>query len=309
MSVELDKAAIFIKRLLQNPTLKNLTPLMREEQILQFLSVNSRQLYPTLSQAAFFPGKNWEQIANLLVQALHSEINSQLLPELEDVIKGKLDFSFIQFLRQQAVPQTKVKEDFYNFVLSLQQNPDVRRELSGVYNAYKFGFINRYIDESFDRNEYVHFELTKVQRLKMSKEDIKHFVAVSLFLKPAIFLLTASHSQSYGEAQSGTVQFQFIEKAVSAIADKLKVLPEQVIRSGLHANGSFLENRSMDATSRISAVLSALCRNYKPQMKIDRGADSADKSWLSVARRNYKFYGYDVKLLDEFYKIAAENGW
>jgi hypothetical protein len=168
--------------------------------------------------------------------------------------------------------------------------------------------VDRYLDEAFDRNEYVHFELTKVQRLKMSKDDIKDYIAVSLFLKPAVFLLTTSH-QSTGETQSGTVQTQFIEKAVNVIKGKLKVLPEQVIRSGLYANGSFQENRSMDATSRIAAVLSALGKNYKPQLKIDRGADSADKSWLNVARRNYRFYGYDVKLLDEFYKIAAENGW
>jgi len=309
MSVELDKAALFVKRLLQNPTLKNLTPLMREEQILQFLSVNSRQLYPTLTSAAFFPGMNWEQIAKLLAQALHAEIDSQLLPEIEDLIKNRIDFSFIQFLRQQAVPQQKVKEDFYNFVMSIHGNSDVRRELSGTYNAIKFGFVNRYIDEAFDRNEYVHFELTKVQRLKMSKEDIKHYVGVSLFLKPAILLLSTSHNQSSGEGQSGTVQMQFIEKVVSVIKEKLAVLPEPVVRSGLNANGSFLENRSMEATSRIAAVLSALCKNYRPQMKIDRGADSADKSWISVARRNYKFYGYDVKLLDEFYKIAAENGW
>jgi hypothetical protein len=42
---------------------------------------------------------------------------------------------------------------------------------------------------------------------------------------------------------------------------------------------------------------------------VDRGADTPDKSWFSIARRNFKFYGYDVKMIDEFYKIAAENGW
>ena len=43
--------------------------------------------------------------------------------------------------------------------------------------------------------------------------------------------------------------------------------------------------------------------------RVDRGAESPDKSWFSIARRNYKFYGFDIKMLDELYKTAAENGW
>ncbi|MBN1686610.1 MAG: hypothetical protein JW852_08140 [Spirochaetales bacterium] len=309
MNADQDKASLFVKRLLQNPSLKNLTPLLREEQILQFLFVNSRQLHATLSSASFFPGMNWEQISGLLTQALHNEVDNQLMPEIEGLIRDGLDFSFIQFLREQALSQDKVKEKFYSFVASIHEHREARRELSGAYNAAKFHFVDRYIDEAFDRNEYVHFELTKVQRLKMGKEHIKNYIAVSLFLKPAILLLTAPNRQSSGTGGNGTLQLQFIEKAVAVIKEKLAFLPEQVIRSGLFANGSFQEHRSMDATSRIAAVLSGLCKNYRPNMEIDRGADTAEKSWLNVARRNYKFYGYDVKLLDEFYKIAAENGW
>ena len=311
MSAELEKASLFVKRLLQNPALKNLTPLLREEQILQFLSVNSRQLYPTLSQAAFFPGMNWEQILKLLTEALINEIDSRLMPEIEGMISERLDFSFIQFLRQQAMPQQKVKEELFKFISNVNRKPEIRRELSGAFNAIKYKVVDRYIDEAFDRNEYVHFELTKVQRLKMGKEEIKNFVGVTLLLKSAILLLSTANSKSIGESGTGTgaVQIQFIEKVVGVMKDKLAVFPEQVIRSGLYANGSFLDNRSMDATSRIAAILSPLCKNYRPDLKIDRGADTADKSWISVARRNYKFYGYDIKLLDEFYKIAAENGW
>ena len=52
-----------------------------------------------------------------------------------------------------------------------------------------------------------------------------------------------------------------------------------------------------------------MCRNYKPEAQKDRGADTAIKSWINVARKNYKFYGYDIKMLDELYNIAADNGW
>jgi hypothetical protein len=51
------------------------------------------------------------------------------------------------------------------------------------------------------------------------------------------------------------------------------------------------------------------CKHYKPYTKVDRGAETPDKSWFNIARRNYKYYGFDIKMLDEFYKIAAENNW
>jgi hypothetical protein len=44
-------------------------------------------------------------------------------------------------------------------------------------------------------------------------------------------------------------------------------------------------------------------------MVVDRGADSPDKSWFNVSRRNARWRGLDVSMLDELYTIAAENGW
>ena len=82
-----------------------------------------------------------------------------------------------------------------------------------------------------------------------------------------------------------------------------------MLKSAVDANVSFNEHHVLEATARLSAIFSARARNYQPDLKVDRGADSPDKSWLNVARRNYKFYGFDVKMLDELYKIAAENMW
>lgn len=309
MSTVNEKAAAFISRLLQNPSLNQLTPLQREEQILQFFAINARQLVPTLASPGFFPGKNWEQIMAIMYAALRAEIDGQLMPGLEQIVNEQIDYSFIQFLRQQNMPQQRVKDDILQFLSSLLQKQEIRREFTGVYSAIAYNYVDRYIDQAFERKQYVHFELTKVQRLKMGKEEIKNFIRATLLLKPAIHLLSASESESSNDVTGGTVQLQFIEKVSSVLKEKLTILPEQLVRSGLYSNGSFFENRAMDATSRISSIFGSMCRNHRPGMQVDRGADTADKSWINIARRNYKFYGFDVKLLDEFYKIAAENGW
>lgn len=301
------KATAFIQRLLSNPTMRALNPLQREEQILQFLQTNARKLYPTLATPAFFPNRNWEQISSLLFQSLMAITDSGVHPVLEKIVKDRLDLSFIQFLRQQNMPQNKIKEDLFTFVVGILQRREIRSDFFGSYGALSHNYVDRYLEQAFARKQYVHFELTKVQRLRMGKEEIKHFINLSLLLKSSIHIMTLSTGNE--EIAGGTVQTPFMEKVVEVLGKKLPALPEPAIRSGIFANGSFLENRSMDATSRIAGILAAMCRNVRQNQSVDRGAVTADKSWINIARRNYKFYGFDIKMLDEFYKIAGENGW
>jgi hypothetical protein len=308
MNGEIQKAAAFIGRLLQNPALSGLTPLQKEEQILQFLTQNGPQLYPTLTSGNFFPGKNWEQIYNLLVQAVVGEINKGFLPNLKTIIYDKIQLSFVPFLRQQNIPYQTIKQELFSFYSNFMQKPEARRGFTGAFSALVFNYTERYLNEIYARKEYIHFELIKVQRLKLPKEEMRHFLNMSILLRPLIHMLTAGTGNAHGSGIS-IVQSQFADKVFLIAKNQLKYLPDQVLRSGINSNVSFLENRNLQVTSRITALYSTRCRNYNPNVKVDRGADSADKSWFSIARRNFKFYGYDVKMLDEFYKIAAENGW
>ncbi len=309
MSSEQDKAKAFITRLLSNPTLNHFTVLQKEEQIIQFLHVNATQLQPTLSSPQFFPQKGWNQIFSLLIQSLYDIINSKLLPEIKRILSEKISYSFIAFLRQQNASQDKIQEQIFSILTSLLKKNEARRNFTGAFSAVTFNIIDRYINEIFSRKSYIHFELTKVQRLKMSKEDVKHLILATLILKPTINILSPDGVVSQQERMAGVVQGVFAEKVLNVLKKQLAILPEQVLRSAVNANVSFTENRFSEATSRIAAIFAARCRNYHPNVRVDRGADTPDKSWLSIARRNYKFYGFDIKMLDEFYQIAAENGW
>ncbi|TFG62835.1 MAG: hypothetical protein E4H36_07060 [Spirochaetales bacterium] len=309
MNGEQQKASAFINRLLSNPAMQGLIPLQKEEQIFQFLLQNSQQLYPTLSSANFFPQHTWEQILNLLCAALVEEINKTLLPNLQTIINEKTDLSFIPFLRQQNIPYQKIKEQMYEFLAQLLQKPEARKGFAGSYTALAFNFSEKYIAQLVTRKEYAHFELVKVQRLRMGKEELKDMINVSMLLKPAIYSLTPTGGTTPSDSTSGTVQSQFAEKIFQAAKAQLSYLPEEVIKSAVNSNVSFTENRFLEATSRIAALFANRCKTYAPQAKVDRGADTPDKSWFNIARRNFKFYGYDVKMLDEFFKIAAENSW
>ncbi len=308
MGAEQDKATAFINRLLANPAIQPLTPLQREEQIIQFLHANGSQLAPTLASQAFFPGKSWNQIVALLFQALMDEIDKVLIPDLETLVGG-VQFGFVNLLRQQSIVSDQARAQVLNFLKGLLKRMDARRTFTGSFAALRFGFVDRYVDAVWSRKSYAHFELTKVQRLKLSREDVKSFVEATLLLKPMVHMVSAAGAQAPAEQTSGLVQSQFAQKIVGLGRKQLPLLPEQVLKSGINANVSYVENRFIEATSRLAAVFSARCRAYQPNVQVDRGADTPDKSWLSIARRNYKFYGFDVKILDELYSIAAESGW
>lgn len=308
MSAEQQKASAFVSRLLANPALKALTPLQREEQIIQFLHTNAAQLAPTLSSQAFFHGKSWNQIVALLMQALMEHVDGELMPQIDTIVSG-VRFSFLSVLRQQAAGSDKVGAQIGSFLKGLLGRLEARRTFTGAHAALVYGFVDRYIDPIWNRKSYIHFELTKVQRLKLSKEDIASMIETTLLLKPVVNLGSTGSGNTQSEQTSGVVQNQFAEKVFAAAKKQLPLLPDQVLKSGVNANVSYVENRFIEATARLAAVFSARARGFQPNVRVDRGADSPDKSWLSIARRNYKFYGFDVKVLDELYSIAAENGW
>ena len=181
MAAEQDKATAFISRLLANPAIQPLTPLQREEQIIQFLHTNASQLAPTLASQSFFPGKSWNQIVALLLRALMNEVDRTLMPDLDDLVAG-VQFGFVNLLRQQSVSSDKVREQVLAFVKGLLGRIDARRTFTGAYAALSYGFADRYVDAIWARKSYIHFELTKVQRLKLSREDTKSFVEATLLL-------------------------------------------------------------------------------------------------------------------------------
>jgi hypothetical protein len=310
LSMELNeqKAQSFIKRLLSNPALSNFQTLQKEEHVFQFIVTNQKSLYPTLSSLQFFPGKTWEQIQSILFDALSVVVNEILSSEISALL-STIDFSFIAFLRHLNYPVSKCRDQIFEFLSKLLVKNEARKAFEGAFTAIKLGITDKYIEFSFARKEYIQFELTKVQRLKMSKEEIKNLVKATLFLKPGIHLLTSSNMVGEQGVTSDIIQRQFAEKSLQALGEQLNLLPPELVKSSVDSNLSFLENPDMGTTSRIVSVFSTRCKNYTAFVKVERGAEHPDKSWFNIARRNYKYHGFDIKMLDELYRIATENGW
>lgn len=302
------KAASFIQRLTANPALKSFSLLQREEQIIQFLTVNARALYPTLSSPAFFPGKSWEEIWPILVNVLYEATNGDLIPELRGLI-SRLDLTFFTFLRNEAINHGAVADMMNDMLVRGLKNDQARRVLSGSITAMQNNVVKKFVAEIYRRKKYIHFEIYKVERLKVGEKEVENMISMAMLLKPLIYLFTPQGTVMKNTANGHVFLSQFTQNVAHSLIQKTPYVPDQVFLSAMNSNASFSEDSTIEATARLSNIFTAMCRNFKPNMVRDRGADSAQKSWINVARKNYKFYGYDIKMLDELYNIAADNGW
>ena len=302
------KAKSFIERLMLNPALKSFSLLQREEQIIQFLNLNARQLSPTLSSQAFFPGKSWEDICKILLAVLYEATNKDLLPEYNDIV-SHIDLTFLSFLKPEAVNEQASRDTIRGLMLKSLDNEQARRSLTGSLAAYRYSIVKKFIGEIYRRKKYIHFEITKVERLRLAEKEAVNMVHTTIFLKPLIYLFAPVGISVKNTANGHVFLSQFTRNVANTLFEKAPAVPEQVFLSAMNANASFSENNTLEATARLGNIISAMCRNYKPEVKTDRGADSAIKSWINISRKNYKVYGYDIKMLDELYNIAADNGW
>ncbi len=295
--------------MLENLALRNQTPLQKEEQLLSFLELNARALYPTLSAGRFFPGKSWAEIKSILISELFRITDTALEGYLRRLIIEQLEMSFAAFLGAAQVPQEEMKTELLELTKKVAHTVNGRRALTGSFNALTYRLAEKYIEEIYQTRNYIRFELEKVQQLKMSKEELKQMLKVSLLLRPAVYLISSAAPETTASLQRGCFQPSVAEKATEGLVQRLPYFPEPAIRSGVESNISFLSNNRISATARLTRLLSNLAHEYKPNMQVDRGAVSPEKSWFSVARRNYRYFGYDIKMIDELYKIAAEQGW
>jgi hypothetical protein len=308
MTAEIQRASEFLKRLLANPALGQLTPLQREEQVLLFLGANQQALMPTLSSPAFLPGKSVREIEAILSAALVGLIDGMLVKSLESLVGGDLDLAFLPFLSESRVPQEKCRAQILDALKHGLPRPDFRRSLGGPLVSLQHKLVGRYVQPCFERREYVHFELTKVQRLRLGAEQVVAFVEATMLLRPLVHTLSSEATDAAPDAPA-VVTEQFAAKVLKILVDQYKLIPAELLRSAIGSSVSFYDNNRLEASSRLAAIFAARGRNYRAVAKVDRGADAPDQSWLRIARRNAKAHGLDIKMVDELYRVAADNGW
>ena len=101
----------------------------------------------------------------------------------------------------------------------------------------------------------------------------------------------------------------FFKKLLLAVKQEFNEIDDKIIIMALKSNLPEWETELEEASARFLYVMTGRFQEYKHFKKVDRGAESPDKSWFNIARKNASIYGFDKRILDELYMIAGDNNW
>lgn len=313
-----EKMMNFVKRLTANPCFSNETALEIEENILVFYKQNYRALIGTFSTASFFPGVSTDKVESLFVSCLQEITDEKLNKEFEKISSSLISFKFFNELYKKEFNTGSFQKLLLLFLQEISKRIEVRRTLSPIIKILNNKLINNYIDECFLKRSYIAFELEKVEKVRLNSNSIADYIKLILLFSILGHVrndisITMINSMDY---QPGDLKFpnsavreKYFQNLSRQFSSTLSNFPPEIIQAATMTHVSALDDPLLPASSRISRIFYSLGKTYKPGMKIDKGAETFAKSWFQTQRRNYKYYGFDIKMLDEFYRISAENNW
>jgi hypothetical protein len=295
--------------MLDTPALRQLPALQKEEQALQFLRANGSQLTPILASLGFDVSRGWQEAAAHVARAIKAETDKGLADDLDALVSSRVGFSFFSALAGGRPAPANARGELRALLQRAAVHPIARGALAGSLSAARADLIDKYIPQAWERKKYVYVEITRVQRLTLAPAAVVDLMRLMLVLRPAAYLYITPGESLEKDAGFAPLQESYVQKILPNIAALVPSLPPSLISMGLRGTLAFPVTPNVEAVARLSAIMALRGRSLAPGLIVDRGADSPDKSWFNVNRRNARWHGLDAQMLDELYTIAAENGW
>jgi hypothetical protein len=304
-----DPVSRFASRLLETPALRLLPSLQKEEQAMNVLRLNGPQLIPVFTSLGMDVSRGWREPAALISRAIRAEADRMMAAEISSLLTARLSLSFFPGLTGGRQAPDQAKEELRTLIVRAAAHPVARSALAGSLAAALSDIIDKYIPQAWERKKYIFVEVTRVQRLSLSPSDLKDLTRFIVLVRPAAYLYVTPGETGDKDVGYSPLQEQYLSKILPGIASQAPSLPRPLLSMGLRCTLAFPGAANLEAVSRMGAILALRGRALSPAAVVDRGADTPDKSWFNVQRRNARWHGFDSLMLDELYTIAAENRW
>jgi len=313
---DLKKIKDFVDHLLGLPNISSEPILIGEGLILNFIVQNSNQLKITFKTPQFFPHLEWNEVLQILFSELYGRMSSEVLPFFYNII----DSSDLNLLNQMSsgpsYPVEFQQEKLKGFIDTIFRNKDVRYNFNSVFNIIKFQILDKYITEIFNRRDSIYNEIVRVRKLNFEFEEYLLFIKILLIVRGSAYI-KIPFSPGGGNSKVSLIDSlkmpgkpnKFINAMTAHLMSELQVVPDILIQLALKSNIKESLTEMNDALPRFVYILCSRYHNYKPVVNVDRGAESPDKSWFAIARKNAEYHGFDKRLVDGLYRIAGDNNW
>ncbi|MCK5267031.1 MAG: hypothetical protein KAR07_02580 [Spirochaetes bacterium] len=313
----------FIARLFLNPNFQNLPLPEVEGLLINFLKQNEQQLIATLTSDEFYPGLQWRDVQILFFTVLKEITLEKMMPQMKKLISEKIELSFLTRLdKKSPVNISSISGKILAFLEKIVANREVRTNFDVTFKLLENDYIDKYVESLFKRREYLFNELTRVDSLHhLDAIALANYVKTALVLRNVVYMKlpvsqnikgvgTVSNLNLFDVWDRPALKQTFLDKLHGVLFDEFPEIPEEFLKAAIDSNRDCNEETSMlSGCSRFLAIISKRGKDYKPWIKVDRGAEQPDKSWFTIARKNYRHHGLDKKMLEEFFKISADGNW
>lgn len=304
----------FINHLLNVSSIRSETVLRAEAQILNFIFQNKSQLEKTFRTPQYFPELSWDDVLKMIYMELYARSAENVLPLFTAFINSS-DFTFMNKLPGgSALPNDFHREKLSDLIGMIFKNTEARFNYNGACTIFKEQVLEKYIGESFRRRDSLYNELVRVQKTYLECDEYITFIKVLLLVRNAAYLKIstsagASNINMFEAAKVPGKLAKFLDEAVINLRQTAPNCPERVIKLAFKSHLKRDQTDIEDASSRLLYILCSRFNSYTPLKTVDRGAESPDKSWFSVARKNADHLGFDRRMVEVLYQIAGENNW
>ena len=311
MNVHADRMNEFVLKLWVQPVLSHANVIQKENHILAFIKDNRLQLQEAFARPDFFPGLPWDEALRLLLTILTDLIRGELIPLFDKVFQkiaistviGKfnadhsMNIERFQNLAQEIIKTKPARDAFYSSLVVIREN-----------------FYGRYMPLIIKRRKVIYNECVRRSRLNASTELFPDYVSLATLFRP-FFWHRFSEGNGGGEHSLSEISEDrnSFEKTFLGLKEHLAknagFVPEEIFRDGVESCLHSGEISDIPGVARLISIFVARVEDYNPVQKVDKGAETPDKSWFNIHRRNAKYYGFDFNFMDELYQIASEEGW
>ncbi|MDA3899897.1 MAG: hypothetical protein PF637_05190 [Spirochaetes bacterium] len=309
-----EKISSFVSHLLSNPNVQSESALMAEQVVLNFINTNLEKLKVNFQSPQFFPGVPASQILQMIATDLRNRTVKEILPDIYSAIDS-VDFTVLGNMFAGTYNSDYYNQMIKGYIKEIINNREARLTFQAMFNIFKASALERYIGSSFSRHSPLYFELVRVQKNNLRTEEYVNYLKTLLLLRGAAFLkeelppLSTTKVNIVSFKNEPRLLSQYFSLRSKQLQRKLPGIDSSVLEMALKSNLSETYLTPEDSSARFLHIMTQRFHNYQEYRTIDRGAETPDKSWFSIMRKNAKFYGFDKRLLEDLFMIAGDNNW
>lgn len=311
-----EKMGEFVDKLFSNPNLGKASIIQKENNILAFIKENQQQLQTIFSQPAFFPDLPWEEAVRALLTVLTDRVLGFFQSRVQTVVDSVIHPDIFAYFRSEGNSHID-KAQFKEFILGTMRTKAVRDQYAAVFDAIQAKYFTRYTMAVMAQRKTIYNELVRRDRLlKMDPALIPNYLSLCALFRPLFFYNINENSGDSGppitpaSVKNNSHQFDKVcGNLRKSLHNEIGPVIDPIFRPGLDSYLSADDHPDVGGAAKLISILVSRAAEYDPHQKVDKGAESPDKSWFNIHRRNAKYYGFDVHFLDELYRISGEEGW